>query len=184
MKGFNSRLAPLQAALLRVKLQHLDEWNKRRRALAQSYQESLEGVTGLELPHAPNAMDTVWHVFVIRHGQRNALQEHLKRMEVGTLIHYPVPPHLSDAYAEMGFRKGDFPLTEQMAEFGPEPAHGAACVPGPSAGCRRGDQAVRGLGGGRKCCFRITSRHHQRIKSNSVRKTRRKLKNCDTPYCL
>ncbi len=64
----------------------------------------------------PSTMDPAWHVFVIRHEQRNALQEHLKRMEVGTLIHYPVPPHLSDAYAEMGFRKGDFPLTERMAD--------------------------------------------------------------------
>ena len=117
LKGFNSRLAPLQAAMLRVKLRHLDDWNKRRRALAQSYQEALAGVTGLELPHVPSTMDPAWHVFVIRHEQRNALQEHLKRMEVGTLIHYPVPPHLSDAYAEMGFRKGDFPLTEQMADL-------------------------------------------------------------------
>ena len=116
LKGFNSRLAPLQAAMLRVKLQHLDEWNQRRRFLAQSYHEGLVGITGLELPQTPSAMEPVWHVYVIRHGQRNALQEHLKRLDVGTLIHYPVPPHLSDAYSEMGFRKGDFPLTEQMAD--------------------------------------------------------------------
>ena len=61
-------------------------------------------------------MDAVWHVFVIRHARRNALQEHLKALDVGTLIHYPVPPHLSEAYADMGFQKGDFPLTERMAE--------------------------------------------------------------------
>jgi dTDP-4-amino-4,6-dideoxygalactose transaminase len=116
MKGFNSRLASLQAAMLRVKLQHLDEWNDRRRSLAQTYRRELNGVSGLELPHVPRGSDSVWHVFVVRHPQRNALQEQLKQMEVGTLIHYPVPPHLSDAYTEMGFKKGDFPRTERMAD--------------------------------------------------------------------
>jgi dTDP-4-amino-4,6-dideoxygalactose transaminase len=116
MRGFNSRLAPLQAALLRVKLQHLDAWNQRRRSLAQMYLRELEGSQGMDLPSVPVGMDPVWHVFVVRHARRDLLQEHLKRMDVGTLIHYPVPPHLSDAYKDMGFKKGDFPLSERMAE--------------------------------------------------------------------
>lgn len=116
MKGFNSRLAPLQAAMLRVKLQHLDEWNERRRTLAQTYLRALEDASSLQLPQVPSHMDAVWHVFVVRHARRDALQEYLKSKDVGTLIHYPVPPHLSDAYADMGFHKGDFPLTERMAE--------------------------------------------------------------------
>ncbi|HET6846019.1 MAG TPA: DegT/DnrJ/EryC1/StrS family aminotransferase [Anaerolineales bacterium] len=115
MKGFNSRLAPLQAALLRVKLSYLDAWNERRRALARAYLSGMQGIPGLELPHVPANMEAVWHVFVVRHDRRDALQAHLKNLEIGTLIHYPVPPHLSDAYADMGFRKGDFPLTERMA---------------------------------------------------------------------
>jgi dTDP-4-amino-4,6-dideoxygalactose transaminase len=116
MKGFNSRLAPLQAAMLRVKLQHLDAWNERRKALAQTYLRALDDAEGVDLPYAPAHMEAVWHVFVVRHARRDALQEHLKSLDVGTLIHYPVPPHLSDAYADSGFRKGDFPLTERMAE--------------------------------------------------------------------
>jgi dTDP-3-amino-3,4,6-trideoxy-alpha-D-glucose transaminase len=102
--------------MLRVKLQHLDAWNERRKALAQTYLRALDDVAGLDLPYAPAHMDAVWHVFVVRHARRDALQEHLKKLDVGTLIHYPVPPHLSDAYGDMGFRKGDFPLTERMAE--------------------------------------------------------------------
>jgi dTDP-4-amino-4,6-dideoxygalactose transaminase len=116
VRGFNSRLAPIQAAVLRVKLQHLDTWNERRRFLARTYLQGMDDVAGLELPYVPTGMDAVWHVFVVRHAQRTALQEHLKHLEVGTLIHYPVPPHLSDAYQDMGFQKGDFPLTERMAE--------------------------------------------------------------------
>lgn len=116
MKGFNSRLAPLQAAMLRVKLRHLDAWNARRRSLAQLYLQSTKDIPGLELPYVPVNMNAVWHVFAIRHPRRDALQEHLKRLDVGSLIHYPVPPHLSDAYADMGFRKGDFAITERMAD--------------------------------------------------------------------
>jgi dTDP-4-amino-4,6-dideoxygalactose transaminase len=115
-KGFNSRLDPLQAAFLRVKLNHLDEWNQRRKRFAAEYMERLGAVPDLVLPHVPDWADPIWHIFVVRHPQRDALQAHLHRGEIGTLIHYPVPPHLSDAYQELQFHSGDFPITEELAE--------------------------------------------------------------------
>lgn len=114
-KGFNSRLDPLQAAFLRVKLQHLDEWNQRRRVIADYYLAKMRSVPGLVLPQVPNWAEPIWHIFVVRHAQRDALQEHLRRCDIGTLIHYPVPPHLSDAYRDLGFSAGNFPITEDLA---------------------------------------------------------------------
>lgn len=116
IKGFNSRLAPLQAALLRVKLRHLDAWNLRRKKVAAEYLQGLGKAPGLELPFVPEGIDPSWHLFVVRHPERDALQEHLGRLSVGTLIHYPVPPHLSTAYQEMGLGEGTFPLTERIAK--------------------------------------------------------------------
>lgn len=115
VKGFNSRLDPLQAAFLRVKLPYLDPWNLRRQAVIKKYQEELKFVEGLILPYAPAGFEAVWHQFVIRHPRRDALQAHLTRNGIGTLIHYPVPPHLSDAYREQGWKAGDFPITEELA---------------------------------------------------------------------
>ena len=114
VKGFNSRLDPLQAALLGVKLTHLVEWNARRKVLAGRYMEALADVPNLTLPHVPAWADPSWHLFVVRHPAREALQKHLAAQGIGTLIHYPVPPHLSDAYREMGFKDGDFPITEAI----------------------------------------------------------------------
>lgn len=113
--GFNSRLDPLQAAFLAVKLRYLDEWNARRRALARRYQEALANVPDLTLPSVPPDSTPVWHLFVVRHPQRNALQQHLNNAGIGTLIHYPIPPHLAGAYAALGYRMGDFPITEELA---------------------------------------------------------------------
>ncbi len=115
-KGFNSRLDELQAALLRVKLPKLDEWNARRQRIVERYQQGLADVPGLLLPYAPKHIDPVWHLFVVRHLERDALQKHLTAAGVGTLIHYPLPPHLQQAYAEMSFKRGSFPLSERMAE--------------------------------------------------------------------
>ncbi len=115
MKGTNSRLDPLQAAFLRVKLRHLDEWNARRVALARQFTIGLAEVAGLSVPIVPAWAEPSWHLYVIRHQQRTALQEQLQRDGIGTLIHYPVPPHLSGAYQEMGGQPGDFPLTEDLA---------------------------------------------------------------------
>ena len=115
VKGFNSRLDTLQAAFLRVKLRHLDAWNNRRRAVARHYMERLGGIPGLDLPTVAPETEAAWHLFVIRHARREDLQRCLDDAGIGTLIHYPVPPHLSHAYADAGFRRGDFPITEQLA---------------------------------------------------------------------
>jgi dTDP-4-amino-4,6-dideoxygalactose transaminase len=116
VKGFNSRLDELQAALLRVKLRQLDEWNERRRRAAGYYLQILEGVPDLKLPFVPDWADPVWHLFVVRHPRRAALQEHLTKRGVGTLIHYPVPPHLQKAYTDLSYPPGSFPVSERMAD--------------------------------------------------------------------
>ena len=115
-KGFNSRLDSLQAAFLRAKLLCLDEWNDRRRVAAKNYLEHLRGVPDLVLPSTPEWAEPAWHLFVVRHPGRAALQKHLGQSEVGTLIHYPVPPHLSAAYRERSWGAGDFPRTERLAD--------------------------------------------------------------------
>lgn len=115
MKGFNSRLDELQAAFLRVKLTKLDEWNARRDQIANQYLEKLCSVTDLILPFVPAWAEPVWHLFVVRHPKRSDLEKHLKDAGIGTLIHYPVPSHLSDAYIEEQ-HLSSFPITEQMAK--------------------------------------------------------------------
>ncbi len=116
VKGFNSRLDPLQAAFLRVKLPHLADWNARRKRVVAEYMESLEDLRDVTLPFVPDGVDPSWHLFVICHPRRDELQQHLTRAGIGTLIHYPVPPHLSEAYAERGGKPGDFPITERLAQ--------------------------------------------------------------------
>ncbi|HEX8070886.1 MAG TPA: DegT/DnrJ/EryC1/StrS family aminotransferase [Pyrinomonadaceae bacterium] len=115
VRGVNSRLDELQAALLRAKLPRLDEWNERRRRVAQIYTQALEGVPDLRLPRAPAWAEPVWHLYVVRHPERARLREHLAARGVGTLIHYPLPPHLQPAYADMGCAPGAFPVAERMA---------------------------------------------------------------------
>jgi dTDP-4-amino-4,6-dideoxygalactose transaminase len=112
-QGFNSRLDEVQAAVLRVKLARLDEWNARRARLASLYREALAG-TELTLPHVPEWADPAWHLFVVRGARRDALQRHLAERGVGTLIHYPVPPHLQGAYRGLGFGEGSFPVSEAI----------------------------------------------------------------------
>jgi dTDP-4-amino-4,6-dideoxygalactose transaminase len=114
-KGFNARLDALQAAMLRVKLARLDDWNHRRREFAARYREGLSQSPLLVLPHVCYDVEPVWHLFVIRHPRRDDLQRHLFRAGVETLIHYPIPPHRSGAYADRGFKEGDFSITEQIA---------------------------------------------------------------------
>jgi dTDP-4-amino-4,6-dideoxygalactose transaminase len=115
VKGFNSRLDPLQAAFLRVKLSHLNEWNLRRKVIAESYLNELVNIKNLILPYVPDGVDPSWHIFIVCHPQRDELQKHLTQQGIGTLIHYPVPPHLSGAYKDLGFIAGSFPITEQLA---------------------------------------------------------------------
>ncbi len=114
-KGFNSRLDELQAAFLRVKLKKLDQWNGRRRAVAALYLSKLNGTTNLTLPFVPKWAEPVWHLFVVRHPQRDALQQKLASADIGTLIHYPVPPHLSGAYADGKWKRGRFPIAEELS---------------------------------------------------------------------
>jgi dTDP-4-amino-4,6-dideoxygalactose transaminase len=116
IKGYNSRLDPLQSAFLRVKLNHLDEWNKRRQNIAEYYLRNLQGVPDLILPEIAPETIHVFHLFVIRHPKRKLLQEYLTQHGIGTLIHYPIPPHLSAAYMDFGYYPGAFPLTESIAE--------------------------------------------------------------------
>jgi len=111
--GYNSRLDPLQAAVLRVKLRRLDAWNERRSQIAQRYTAEMVNA-GLSLPNVPRWATPVWHLYVIRHPYRDALQRELANSGIRTLIHYPVPPHLQQAYSACGFRKGAFPVSERI----------------------------------------------------------------------
>lgn len=115
VKGVNSRLDELQAALLRVKLLRLDEWNQRRQRAASRLLEGLAD-SGLGLPYLAEGCTSVWHLFVVRCPDRDGLQAQLGGEGIGTLIHYPVPPHLQDAYSELGYSLGSFPQAEQLAD--------------------------------------------------------------------
>jgi dTDP-4-amino-4,6-dideoxygalactose transaminase len=116
-QGFNSRLDELQAAFLRVKLSRLDEWNERRRKVAQLYNSQLSTLNSqLLLPFVPEWAEPVWHLFVIRHPQRDALQKKLAEAGIGTLIHYPIPAHLTPAYANLCQKKGSHPVAEYLSE--------------------------------------------------------------------
>ncbi|MBL9116068.1 MAG: DegT/DnrJ/EryC1/StrS family aminotransferase [Verrucomicrobiaceae bacterium] len=116
VKGINSRLDEIQAAWLRVKLRHLDEWNERRSRVAQRYTQSLADLPHLMLPQTHPDAAPAWHLYVVRHPRRTALQTRLTEAGVGTMIHYPVPPHLSEAYAEAGIAAGSLPVAEKLAE--------------------------------------------------------------------
>ena len=113
VKGFNSRLDELQAALLRARLPSLDDWNRRRARVAERYLRGLRGTT-LTLPAIGAGNEHTWHLFVVRSRERDALKAALDAKGVGTLIHYPVPPHLQPAYAELGLARGAFPLSEAI----------------------------------------------------------------------
>ena len=114
VRGVNSRLDPIQAAILRVKLKRLDDWNNRRRELAGYYLEALED-RGIGLPAVISQAEPVWHLFVIQHPQRDELQRKLASAGIETLIHYPIPPHLQGAYADSGYPAGSLPIAEKLA---------------------------------------------------------------------
>jgi dTDP-4-amino-4,6-dideoxygalactose transaminase len=115
IKGTNSRLDELQAALLRVQLGHLDEWNDGRRERAAAYDSALEGLDGLTLPRVAPDCVPVWHVYVVHHPERDRVERELAERGVDTLVYYPVPPHLSSAYADLGLAVGAFPVAERLA---------------------------------------------------------------------
>ena len=112
--GTNSRLDELQAGLLRVKLKHLDEFNQERCEIANRYLTEIKNPQ-IKLPQIRKGADSVWHQFVIHCEQRDDLKEYLEKQNIGTLIHYPIPPHLSEAYQYLGKKKGDYPIAEQYA---------------------------------------------------------------------
>ncbi len=112
--GTNSRLDELQAGLLRVKLKYLDELNRERERIALNYLNKIKNPY-IKLPKIKENCTSVWHLFVIETDYREKLIEYLNINNIGTIIHYPIPPHLSEAYKYLGYRKGDFPITENMA---------------------------------------------------------------------
>jgi dTDP-4-amino-4,6-dideoxygalactose transaminase len=115
-RGVNSRLDELQAAVLRVKLPHLDEQNGIRRQLAQHYDAAFADQPAVIAPEVRVGAEPVYHLYVVRAPERDALTERLSRQGVQTLIHYPVPIHLQAAYQNLGYRRGDLPVTESICD--------------------------------------------------------------------
>jgi dTDP-4-amino-4,6-dideoxygalactose transaminase len=109
--GYNSRLDDLQAAVLRVKLRYLDTWNQRRSTIAQRFLKDLSDLE-LVLPSVPDYAEPVWHLFVVRSGNRDQFQKDLDGRGVATQIHYPIPPHMQLAYSMLGYAEGAFPISE------------------------------------------------------------------------
>lgn len=114
IRGYNSRLDPVQAAILDVKLRHLDRWNERRRAIAEHYSEHFDNCQ-LAIPKVPDWATPSWHLYCIRHSARDRLRAALATAGVETLIHYPNPPHVQDAYRDLGLTEGSLPMAERMA---------------------------------------------------------------------
>ncbi len=115
IEGYNGRLDSIQAGILTVKLRHLDEWNQNRREAALRYHELLSSVEGVIRPYCPDWARAVFHLYVIRVRHPEDLQKHLAEAKIGTGIHYPVPLHLQRAYENLGYVRGDFPITEKIA---------------------------------------------------------------------
>ena len=134
IQGYNSRLDPIQAAVLRVKLSYLDEWNARRKIIAKTYSNELKSaiayrnelrygnrinsqlsIPAINIPLVPEWADPVWHLYVILNPQRDEVCKYMSNSGVGTQIHYPVPPHLQKAYANLNYKPGNFPITEKIA---------------------------------------------------------------------
>jgi dTDP-4-amino-4,6-dideoxygalactose transaminase len=115
MEGYNGRLDSIQAGFMMVKLRYLSRWNQMRREAAARYNELLSSVEEVISPYCPESMRAVYHLYVIRVRDREGLQKHLAEAKIGTGIHYPVPLHLQRAYENLGYKLGEFPVTEQIA---------------------------------------------------------------------
>ena len=116
VKGYNSRLDEIQAAFLSVKLKHLNEWNENRNKIANQYNNLLKNTSEIIIPKIAEGATSVFHLYLIRTKKRDQLQSYLTEKGIGTVIHYPVPPHLQEAYKDFGFKKGDFPIAEKIAD--------------------------------------------------------------------
>lgn len=114
--GYNKRMDELQAAFLNIKMEYLGKWTAMRQEIAEWYDEELKGVGDIILPQEHPKATHVYHLYVIRTGHREGLQKHLKKSDIGTLIHYPIPPHLQEAYSNLNYKKGEFPVAEQLAK--------------------------------------------------------------------
>ena len=114
--GYTARLDTIQAAVLLRKLPQLDGWNEARRAIAELYDDALLGVGDLRLPPVPEGSEPVWHLYVVRTGARDELAGFLRERGIATGLHYPEPPHLSSAYRALGYKRGDFPVAERLAD--------------------------------------------------------------------
>lgn len=114
--GYNMRLDEIQASFLSVKLKYLNELTQERQEIASWYYESLKGISDIILPKVAQKATHVYHLYVIRTNQRDDLQKHLADNGIGTLIHYPVPIHMQEAYNKLGFKKGNFPIAEEIAD--------------------------------------------------------------------
>ena len=112
--GANSRLDEIQAGLLRVRLRHLEDLNEERIKIAERYSHEIKN-NKLKLPKPMEETTCVWHQYVVRCEERDLLKAYLEEKEIGTIIHYPIPPHLADAYKYLGHKKGDYPITEHLA---------------------------------------------------------------------
>jgi len=112
--GFNYRMEGFQGAVLGVKLKHLEKWTNERRRVARRYHELLAD-TPLQLPREAAWAESAWHLYVVRHPQRDQLKQHLEANQVGCALHYPLPLHLQKCYADLGFKAGDFPVAEKAA---------------------------------------------------------------------
>lgn len=115
VQGLNSRLDPVQAAILRVKLHHLSEWNGRRSTIAAQYSQAF-AKTRLILPEVPDWAEPSWHLYCVRHEKRSEMRALLEGAGIETLVHYPIPPHLQNAYVNQGYARGSFPIAEAMAD--------------------------------------------------------------------
>ena len=114
--GYNMRLDELQATFLSIKLKSLQSWIAQRQEIAGWYNEALKNIKDIIIPEIATGATHVYHLYVIRTDKRDALQKHLNDNGIGTLIHYPIPPHLQQAYSHLGLKKGDFPIAETIAD--------------------------------------------------------------------
>ena len=113
--GYNNRLDELQAAFLSLKLKYLKSWTQERQEIANFYNENLQGINDLILPVVTHGATHSYHLYVVRTSKRDKLKTFLEENGIGTMIHYPIPPHLQEAYAFLGYKKGDFPIAEEIA---------------------------------------------------------------------
>ena len=116
-EGYNGRLDAIQAGLLRVKLRHLSKWNEKRFESARIYEQLFAPIAETVMPpYQASTSKSVYHLYVVRTPNRDELQKHLTTAGIGTGIHYPIPIHLQTAYSSLGWKRGDFPVSEQAAD--------------------------------------------------------------------